>query len=896
MKIVLVQIYRFAPEAWLLRKMAEVFLRSGYRMVLWTNREFGTAGLPAVPLSRGPDDDAVFNLKPAQAGDWPGHVAWEAFEKQFQDRYGRTEPAYESVRCHRISSALFDHLRPSLFLCWSGMDPWFAIPKQIARERGIPVLTWEAGMLPQTLLLDIDGICAESQWVAAPIPPASGQAVIRAEAYIREWKESLRGGREPECKGPAVTKYSRILILGGMDVANGVVRAQGTGKETLPGFTDGIDLAIQTAEHHPGETIYRPHPNEPPLPLKRLDGTKVALDRSMSLVDAILDADIVIGYGSKTDFLTMALGKPFIMAGIGLVTGKNCAYEATAPEQLAQAIAEASKRGRTEQQDNEFLSLVAWMLEESHYNRLQAGPCDKGIVGFVQDALDHCDSSHQGGDFMNLLSPMGAEWWNEECRMFRLMLRSAPPDELAAIFKRHLENIPDSLPVIDFDHTLWLANSTEQFIAQAAPFNLRDLADWSAVKIHAKTQTFLPFERDQLRVIAISLVMPWSWITWRNHIRRHFDTHWNHELMESCNIPTARIPVVISLGFDAVIRPILDEWNRRGGAQLPLIASKLSGKSTALRSIGKVAAMEKHHPDFDWNQTVSISDSEEDLDLLLRSRKSLIGRWREPAFQRIPGYCPFRYVAAGKYPGIGYVKNLIFGRDFVVWMLAYASAPRYIAPAILLFLSFHTIYEIGYYENDFTAARQEKKPTLSSQHAAFEKYRIEPWAWAAALPMGALGCFLATGHLLPAMTVWFIVLLSLRFLFAFYNRTSPEKRIPLYITLQFLKNFSGAFLMIPVGVGAALSLAHSYQHSTVYIIYRCKGNKGLFKRHHALITVFLIGLLCLLIANREISWLHLLVASVWIVHFSLTEINESYFNLRHYVRVMKKFIKKALME
>lgn len=895
MKIALVQIYRFAPEERLLRRMGALFLRRGYRMVLWTNREYGNAGLPALPLSRGAEDDVLFHLNTAFVLDSPGNHAWESFENRFQSRYGRLEPAYESFRCHRLSSAVFDQLKPSLFLCWSGMDPWFAIPKEMARERGIPVLIWEAGMLPQTLLLDGKGICSESQWVGTRFPQPSEKALTKARAFLRGWKECLLSDLKPASGSPAKTGRPRVLILGGMDVANGVVHAHAAVKGTLPGFMDGIDLAIKAAVSHHGETVYRPHPNEPSLPLRRLDGTSVEIDRSANLVDAILDADVVIGYGSKTDFLTMALGKPIIMAGIGIVTGKDCAYEATSPERLALTIAEACKSGRKEYHDQSYLSLVASMLEDGHYNRHPDGPCDNGIDELVRDALMYADPSLEGGDFMDLLAPTGLKWWHGSQSDFRLNRRCKVEAAGRDAFLASLRGMgADHLAILDFDHTLWLGNSTEQFIAAAEPRILGEIVDKVAQKSASLLENRLPLERDQLRVWLITLFIPWTWLLWRSKTAKAVARFWNTPIYDAACTSATRPPVIVSLGFQAIIAPLISaRFAGTDPEKYPqLICSGIMGRGRSLRRIGKIAAIEARNPGMRWTDTFAVSDSAEDRELLMRAAKGYLVQWPEPDHTPRLGYFPFRYIGEGKYPGYGYLRNYILGRDLIVWIITFAVDPQSFAAALLLFISFHTIYEIGYYENDFIGSKREKNPSLSAKYNLFAGYRIEPFAWIGAVLFALPGCYLATGNITSSMLSWLFILLAVRALYAIYNRTDISNRPGIYVMLQFFKNFGGLVVLQSGGIGYSLALAHGFQHSATYISYRCGGDKEVMNRPHLLLATFILGCFFMIATGQDINIYVLALSLVWIFHFGMTEHESRFFQIRSYIRLARNALRK----
>jgi hypothetical protein len=344
------------------------------------------------------------------------------------------------------------------------MAPWFAIPKEIANERNIPVLTWEAGMLPQTLLLDQNGICADSQYVNKPIPCQETHSLIIAEKYISNWRLDLIENKEPQ-PGPFLGNQDiRVLVLGSMDSANGVFRPLGCGSNTLPGYKDGIDLSIKISETGSWKTIYRPHPNEPSLPLIRLRPTTVDIDSSPDLVDSILNADVVVGYGSKADFIAIAVGKPFVMAGVGLVNGKGCAYEAIHQNDLTSAIIDAYQYGQSEQQKANFVGMISWMLTETHYNRASEGPCEKGVSELVDQALTFASTIENCGSFDGLLSRVGEAWLRNETLRFHLHDTCYLPKNASNELAFNISQLPLSYTaILDFDHTLFLGNSTERF-------------------------------------------------------------------------------------------------------------------------------------------------------------------------------------------------------------------------------------------------------------------------------------------------------------------------------------------------------------------------------------------------------------------------------------------------
>ena len=873
MKVVIVQIYRFHPEIAMLRRMACEFLKRGFRMVLWTNVEQDSAGIPTIPLVWQDETESLFNFALSKESRWQEVDIWKNYVSSLESIYERKLPQYSVDRWHHVSSLIFDVLHPSLFLCWAGLEPCYAIPRKIAKQRGIPTLIWEAGMLPLTFYLNIDGICGESDWIGKSLPNLDKKSIEYANNYLLDWHSNLLDKNNEKPKRPG--QDLRILIIGGMDVANGVRHPYQNPSLTLPGYEDGIDLAIKVSKSHQGITIYRPHPNESKAPLKRLESTLIKLDQESSLIQALLDADVVIGYGSKVDFVAMALGKPFIMAGVGLITGKNCAYVALYPEDLPSAILAAARDQDSALHADNFKKLVAFILSQGHYNRGQDGPCRLGISDLVTYALTFSDSKALGGNFYDVLSDEGKRWWEKSISDYRYTQKCKISINPISDVRDSLEILDENSRIIlDFDHTLWLGNSTEQFIGSVRPRIWGEILERFSKSFWRLNQYRLPWEMDQFRVLIITLLAPWTWTLWKWKSGDAVKKYWTEELFEATQVKTKNSPIIISFGFNPVITPLINAWSKSNpDHESPkLLASGFFHKEKSLRYLGKVTAIEKAFPDLEWFKSLVVSDSLEDRDLLVKARRGVLAQWAEPKCSPRLGYFPFRYIVKGKYPGTKYFSGSILGRDLIVWMILFSTDYFDIIPSLLFFLSFQMIYEVGYYENDFLAAKSESKPSLSDSYLRFSDYHISPSAWVWATSSAAIGCFLMqNGFTWQNLGIWTIFLIVLRISFHIYNRQTPEKRLLYYLLLQSLKNFGGLLVLAPTTVGLILGISHFFQHSTTYMIYRCGGDKSLFPRDLIRMCLFLIGLVIAIFAGFDVLQLNLGIGLVFVIYYSLTE-------------------------
>lgn len=448
--------------------------------------------------------------------------------------------------------------------------------------------------------------------------------------------------------------------------------------------------------------------------------------------------------------------------------------------------------------------------------------------------------------------------------------------------------------IVDFDHTLWLGNSTEQFIETVKPRILGELLDAGAKFLWRYLGAILPMEKDQFRVFVVTLFAPWSWLIWWSKSKGAVARYWNQTLFDL--VTTTKKPVlIVSHGFEPIIRPLLKAKFPKGSDTPSLVASGLLLKSKSVRQQGKICAIERKVPTISWSDTFVVSDSIEDHDLLAKAKYSVLTCWEEPEKTLPPGYFPMRYVGQGKYPGWGYAGSSILGKDLVVWLILYTPTLNAFIPALLLFFSFQVIYEIGHYENDFMAAKKEETPTLAKNYRQFTNYNISLWAWMWAVVMGMAGCYLYLGGWeLNIMVAWLGLLLFLRTVFYIYNKITPQSRITLYLVLQSIKSFAGLVVIFPTLVGILLAIAHIFQHATAYIIYRCQGDRKLFPRAIARMVVFLMGIAIVVGLNEELSLVHLAVASFWV---SLTVIIENMGGLEGLRRVFSNslFPKKKLL-
>jgi hypothetical protein len=406
--------------------------------------------------------------------------------------------------------------------------------------------------------------------------------------------------------------------------------------------------------------------------------------------------------------------------------------------------------------------------------------------------------------------------------------------------------------LVDFDETLYLRNSTEDFIDCAVPGVLALLLLRSLDVLKPWRVTGGICTRDSWRVCAISTFFPWTAARWRAAIPVLVIRYLNRELKGALET-RARSPIIVTAGFHSIVAPLLAEM---GFADARVIAAK--AYSFADRRHGKLHRATRELGADMVARSLLVTDSTSDLDLLQSCALPLRTLWPQARYRRALSrvYLPGEYLSRIKQPGQAYLFRAVLKEDFALWLLSsigLASNPlTHLAGLLLLLLSFWAIYERGYVDNDLAASRYEIEPQLTR---TFHSDRVatpalQPWVWA--LLSGAAGvAVLHPGAItfVAHFALWVAALIATYAGFVFYSRLDKMTRIWLYPFLQLAR--SAAFIVVvPIEpVGAAALGAHALSRWTPYQLYRLTSSRSWPNARPQVTRLISFALLSLIIAG-----------------------------------------------
>lgn len=403
--------------------------------------------------------------------------------------------------------------------------------------------------------------------------------------------------------------------------------------------------------------------------------------------------------------------------------------------------------------------------------------------------------------------------------------------------------------LLDLDETLYLRNSTEDFIDSARPRVLALLLMRLLDFIKPWRWTGGETTRDVWRVRLIYMCFPWTGSRWKNKVARLAAHFTNQRLMAVLNVPGAT-PIIATAGFHSIVAPLVAAI---GLPHVQIIAARLSTFDD--RRNGKLQRTVGVLGDDAVRRALVLTDSAEDLALLDACARPLRVVWPE-AHRRnaLSGvYLPGQYLTHIKRPGARYIVRGILQEDFAFWVLsslALATLPLlHILGLVFLSVSFWSIYERGYVDNDLIAARFEASPKLSAEfwESPVATPRWQPWIWGFACGAIAILILRWPGSPSPIdFGAWTVVLLATHFWFALYNRFDKPTRIWMFMGLQIARSAAFVALVPIVPIGALALGAHILAKWVPYYAYRLGGKEWPEAPFH-LIRLMFFAVLALLV-------------------------------------------------
>ena len=312
--------------------------------------------------------------------------------------------------------------------------------------------------------------------------------------------------------------------------------------------------------------------------------------------------------------------------------------------------------------------------------------------------------------------------------------------------------------VLDFDETLFLRNSTSEYLNALRPRLIASLLIKTISFFKPWSWLPKPFKGNKIRdwflVFVPTILLPWTIFIWRIKAKKLAKDYSNNQLTEAVEKNSISPVIIATLGFNFIINPILQH--------MPIRKNMIIGcrfwRGAEDRGKGKLLMVREALSEQLIKSAIVVTDSYDDLPLLKAVEKPCLVVWSLAKY--IPPlkdvYLPFFYLEKVKRIGEKYTSKVIIWDDLPILLFAFSwQATHWLLHSVsILFLlvSFWCVYELGYYENDYVAEKYEDQPKLSITYHIYKQMMQTwyPWFWS--LLFGAIGVVLldqAQGVKLP---------------------------------------------------------------------------------------------------------------------------------------------------
>ncbi|MCB0965005.1 MAG: hypothetical protein KDA98_17140, partial [Acidimicrobiales bacterium] len=315
--------------------------------------------------------------------------------------------------------AALDDLRPDVVVLCNGLFSFEAVTWAVCRERGIPVVTYERGLIKETLLfrrdeaaclLAIDDLWA--RWRDRPLTPGE-QAEL--DGYL---EERQRGGRtidrfwsDVRFETPQRRRGGRLIALFSNLTWDSAVIGQ---EVAFPSIQAWVAAAVAYAATRPDdELVIRIHPAEVKLPGKQTreplgaflaeeigelpsNVTVIAADDPTSSYPLMAAADVGLVFSSTTGVELALAGTPVVVAGRSHYRGKGFTHDVDGPEDFAATLDRILADPDAHRPDPDLAARYAYLF---FFRAPVASPgVEEHVLGLARLTVDDLDQLAPGVD------------------------------------------------------------------------------------------------------------------------------------------------------------------------------------------------------------------------------------------------------------------------------------------------------------------------------------------------------------------------------------------------------------------------------------------------------------------------------------------------------------------
>ncbi|HEY3862818.1 MAG TPA: hypothetical protein VGO59_13115 [Verrucomicrobiae bacterium] len=293
--------------------------------------------------------------------------------------------------CQHVLRMLLRELQPSAVLVFGCGLPQSVILQHLSWQHGLPCWILERGLLPGSLMLEMNGHGAQTELNWSFALRRAALASQETDLFFKA-QESLRSRLQVNYKqaeyldaaafarkfNPERRKVVALLLQ--LDAGACLTpREHNISRVHSPGYASSADAIERLGGAVARETgallLVKPHPTDR-ADYSHLQSERVRIVRDINLHNLIEAADAVACMTSTTQFEALLYEKPLLLLARSPLAGKGAAYEAITTKQLTGALRQAlAREGFAERMEagRRFLTFVLKHFTIALSDQLPAG-------------------------------------------------------------------------------------------------------------------------------------------------------------------------------------------------------------------------------------------------------------------------------------------------------------------------------------------------------------------------------------------------------------------------------------------------------------------------------------------------------------------------------------------
>jgi hypothetical protein len=300
-----------------------------------------------------------------------GELKKSPFFKKYFKKPSLEIAKLELINYESFMVKLLDKIQPDAVILWNQFTGHHQLLFELMKRRNITAIYAEYGLMPETIIFDVEGQLGGSpfskigNYKASP-PKSSLLHKDKLQSILDDLRDKKKTRKNQNITysikdniEKAKANGKKIIFYAGQNDYNSGLFPKDSehmlvnsplGLDTI----DGFDYLVDLAKKNNWFIIFKPHPllekNKTSI---RIESQFFKIVHDANIFECINESDITVTILSQVCYLALIHEKPVVLLGKNQVSNKNCAYEPKSLENIEAEIKDAlNHKNFIEKKDN----------------------------------------------------------------------------------------------------------------------------------------------------------------------------------------------------------------------------------------------------------------------------------------------------------------------------------------------------------------------------------------------------------------------------------------------------------------------------------------------------------------------------------------------------------------